>query len=233
MTSRGRRASARRGFFLTLEGIEGSGKSTHARMLGKSLEASGYPVFLTREPGGTPLGEELRRFLLGKEDGPVPEAELFLILAARAQHVQTVIRPRLDQGEVVLCDRFADATLAYQGGGRGLDRDRVEAANALAVGDVNPDLTVLFDIPVESALERVRHRHRSGGDFNRFDRETRRFHEAVRDVYLRLAEREPARFLVLRPTGPKAAVARELLAQVEPRIRARWKRARRRLKPAE
>jgi dTMP kinase len=214
--------TARRGFFLTLEGIEGSGKSTHARLLEASLAASGYRVFLTREPGGTPLGEELRRFLLGKDEGPVPEAELFLILAARAQHVATVIRPRLERGEVVLCDRFADATLAYQGGGRGLDRERVAAANALAVGEVTPDLTVLFDIPVEDALKRVHRRRHAGGDFNRFDRETRRFHEAVRDVYLCLARAEPERFLVVDPTGSKVDVARGLLKQVEPRLRARW-----------
>jgi dTMP kinase len=214
----------RRGFFLTLEGIEGSGKSTHARFLGESLEAEGFRVFLTREPGGTPLGEELRRFLLGREDAPVPEAELFLILAARAQHVRTVIRPRLERGEVVLCDRFSDATLAYQGGGRGLDRKRVEAANALAAGDVRPDLTVLFDIPVEASLERVQHRHRAGGDFNRFDGETRRFHEAVREAYLRLARSEPERFLVMEPTGTKAEVARKLLEAVRPRVHARWER---------
>lgn len=218
----GRPGNPPRGFFLTLEGIEGSGKSTHARFLGDSLEAEGYRVFQTREPGGTPLGEELRRFLLARDDGPVPEAELFLILAARAQHVQTVIRPRLERGEVVLCDRFADASLAYQGGGRGLDRERVAGANALAVGDVTPDLTVLFDIPVDDAMKRVHHRRHSGGDFNRFDRETRRFHEAVRAVYLDLAASEPDRFLVLTPTGSKEDTARELLERVEPRLRARW-----------
>jgi dTMP kinase len=212
-----------RGFFLTLEGIEGCGKTTHTRFLADSLRDEGYRVFVTREPGGTPLGEKLRRFILAKDQAPAPEAELFLILAARAQHVHQVIRPRLNEGEVVICDRFADATLAYQGGGRGLDRERVAAATTLSTVGVVPDLTVLFDLPVEDAWDRVHRRRHSGGDYNRFDREGQAFYRAVRAAYLELATGEPERFVVLDSLGSKEAVAGELLRTVTPRIAAHRK----------
>jgi dTMP kinase len=211
-----------RGFFVTLEGIEGSGKSSHVRRLADSLTEAGYPVFLTREPGGTPLGEAIRGLLLGVDgDAPSPEAELYLILAARAQHVNRVILPRLNRGDVVLCDRFADATLAYQGGGRGLGFEPVAGAGALAAPGLTPDLTILCDVPVEEALTRVGRRRRAGGDFNRFDREEREFHEAVRAAYLRLAAAEPGRFRVVSTEGDEIEIARALLAEVEPRLAER------------
>ncbi len=211
-----------RGFFLTLEGVEGSGKTTHARNLAAALEERGYRVVVTREPGGTPLAEALRALLLGTEgETPEPEAELFMLLAARAQHLRRFILPRLDRGEVVLCDRFADASLAYQGGGRGLGVERVAAANALATSGIGPDFTLLFDITVEEALDRVGKRGRSGGDVTRFDQEARDFHEAVRSVYHRLAAAERERFLIVDSALAKPEVARLVLEAVEPRLRRR------------
>lgn len=213
-----------RGFFLTLEGVEGSGKTTHARMLKAELEAAGEVVTVTREPGGTPLGEALRKLLLGTEgEPPVPEAELFMLLASRAQHLQTFILPRLDRGEIVICDRFADASLAYQGGGRGLGVEAVASANALATTGIAPDFTVLLDLSVEEALARVGKRGREGGAYTRFDRETREFHQAVRSVYLRLAGAEPERFLVIDASAPKPEVSlriREATAEWVGRRRA-------------
>jgi dTMP kinase len=152
------------------------------------------------------------------EEPLTPEAELFVMLAARAQHVRQRILPRLDRGEVVLCDRYADASVAYQGGGRRLGLDRVAAANLLATGGIAPDLTVLFDLEVEDALRRVRTREHQGGEANRFDHEDIDFHEAVRRTYLELARREPDRFLVLATTGPRQDVARSILDELEPRL---------------
>lgn len=201
------------GYFITLEGIEGSGKSTHARLLQEALVRDGRRVCLTREPGGTPLGEKLRELLMGSSgEAPVPAAELFIILAARAQHVEDVVLPHLERGEIVISDRYADASLAYQGGGRGLGVDPVSRANALATGGLAPDLTVLCTLPVDRALERVRHRHRGGGDMNRFDREAAVFYEAVQAAYLRLAGAEPARFVILDADRPKDELAADILA---------------------
>ncbi len=208
-----------RGFFLTFEGTEGSGKTTHVRLLKTALEERGYRVDGTREPGGTPLAEALRSLLLGTEgETPVAEAELFMLLASRAQHLQKRILPRLDAGDVVICDRFSDASLAYQGGGRGLGLERVAAANDLAASGIRPDLTLLFDVPVDESLIRVGRRSAEGGDLTRFDREYREFHEAVREVYLSLARREPDRFAVLDATVPKPELAARVLGEVEPRL---------------
>jgi dTMP kinase len=213
---------APRGFFLSLEGIEGSGKTTHARLLEEGLRERGYRVVMTREPGGTPLGEALRDLLLGTEgDTPVAEAELFMLLAARAQHLQRFILPRLDRGEVVLCDRFADASLAYQGGGRQLGLDRVDEINAFATAGIVPDYTVFFDVAVDEALERVGRRGAKGGEYNRFDQEIREFHERVRAAYLHLLEREPDRFLRVDSTADKQDVARAVLTAVEPLLMRR------------
>jgi dTMP kinase len=177
---------------------------------------------MTREPGGTPLGEALRDLLLGTEgDAPVAEAELFMLLAARAQHVQRFILPRLDRGEVVLCDRFADASLAYQGGGRRLGLEPVERANDFATAGIAPDFTIYFDVEVDEGLARVGRRGAKGGDYNRFDREVREFHERVRAAYLRLIERAPDRYLRIDSTADKQEVARAALEAVEPRLRRR------------
>ena len=211
-----------RGFFLTLEGIEGSGKSTHARLLAERLRHDGYVVVLTREPGGTRIGEKLRDILLGSgEETPTPVAELMVILAARAQHVAQVVRPGLERGEVVISDRYADASLAYQGGARGLGIERVAAVNAFATSNLMPDLTILCDLPVERGMERVAHRRQGGGDFNRFDREARAFYEAVRTAYLRVAAAEPDRFVLLDADRVKEIVARDLLRRVLPALEAR------------
>lgn len=210
-----------RGFFLTFEGIEGSGKTTHLRRLEAILEEKGYRVTCTREPGGTPLAEAMRRLVLGTEgEAPVAEAELFLILAARAQHVRSLILPRLEAGEVVLCDRFSDASLAYQGGGRNLGVARVGEANRVATGGLVPDLTVLFDIPVEEALRRLEKRRRGGGTYDRIDAEERAFHERVRATYLELARAEPDRFLIVASEEEKEEVTTRVAEPVLARLEA-------------
>jgi len=169
--------------FVTFEGIEGSGKSTHLRALAGALRASGRDVVETREPGGSPAGAPIRRLLLGPEAPPlVPLAELLLYCADRAQHVAEVIRPALGAGRAVLCDRFSDSTLAYQGYGRGLDMDVVRALDARARDGVTPGLTLLFDCPVKVGLERARARSAAG---DRFEREAVAFHERVREGFTR------------------------------------------------
>ena len=211
-----------RGFFLTFEGIEGSGKSTHARRLHRALLEANYRVSITREPGGTALGEALRNVLLESRANPMSaEAELFIILAARAQHVRELILDRLDHGEIVISDRFSEASLAYQGGGRGLGLEAVRNADRLATGGLRSDFTILCDLPVEEALARVGDRERQGGETNRFDRETMEFHEAVRRTYLELARREPERILVVPTGGESDGVAARILEEVEPRLRRR------------
>jgi dTMP kinase len=211
-----------RGYFITLEGIEGSGKSTQARRLVEGLAARGTAAALTREPGGTALGEAVRGLLLGIEgEAPEPEAELYLILAARAQHVRRVILPRLNRGEIVVSDRFADASLAYQGGGRGLGFAAVSGAGALALAGVVPDLTLLCDLSVEAALARVGRRRHDGGEFNRFDRESLDFHHAVAAAYRRLADEDPARFTIVDAARPEAETAEAILEIVEPRLERR------------
>ena len=184
------------GRFVTFEGIEGCGKSTQLGLLRAWMEEGGLPVLATREPGGTALGQAIRRALLAPGDGEVaPEAELLLYEADRAQHVREVVRPALERGVNVLCDRFYDSTTAYQAFGRGLDGERVRALNAWAAGGLAPDLTLLFDLPVEEGLRRARR----GGGGDRLEREAAEFHERVRRGFLELAEREPGRFRVIPP----------------------------------
>jgi dTMP kinase len=214
--------TARSGFFLTLEGIEGSGKTTHAERLAATLKSRGFQVTRTREPGGTPLAEAMRSLVLGTEgEAPVPEAELLLILAARAQHVQRLILPRLEAGDVVICDRFFDASLAYQGGGRRLGLELVRGANRVATGGLVPDLTLLFDLPVETALRRIQKRNASGGTYDRIDREAQAFHERVRATYLELARTEPDRFLVVTSDEDKEEVTARVAGAVLARLEAR------------
>jgi dTMP kinase len=181
--------------FVTLEGGEGSGKSVQALHLKARLEGRGLSVVATREPGGTPVGEGVRGIVLHPPGGaPIdPLAELLLFEAARAQLVATVIRPALQQGAAVVCDRFADSSLAYQGYGRGLDLDLIERLNATATGGLRPDLTLLLDVPVHIGLAR---RRREGG-LNSLDGENVAFHERVRQGYLALARKEPARWRVI------------------------------------
>jgi dTMP kinase len=184
-----------RGLFITLEGIEGSGKSTQLRYLGQALRRSGYSVVQTREPGGTVVAEAIRQtLLLSSSREPItPEAESLLILAARSQHVTHLITPSVLRGAIVLCDRFSDSTFAYQGFARGLDLTWLQTANAVATKGRNPDLTLLFDVPVEVGLAR---RRNDRGKQNRLDRESEGFHRLVRKGFLTLAAQAPRRIKV-------------------------------------
>ena len=182
------------GLFITLEGPEGAGKSTNREYLAERLRERGIDVLLTREPGGTPLAERIRELLLDPSDEPMAaDTELLLVFAARAQHLQQVIRPALAKGSVVLCDRFTDATYAYQGGGRGLSIERIAQLEQFVQGELRPDLTLIFDLPVEIGLARASAR----GRLDRFEQEGRGFFEAVRQAYLQRAEQAPQRYRVL------------------------------------
>ncbi|MDH2201675.1 dTMP kinase [Ectopseudomonas oleovorans] len=182
------------GLFITLEGPEGAGKSTNREYLAERLRERGIDVLLTREPGGTPLAERIRELLLDPSDEPMAaDTELLLVFAARAQHLQQVIRPALAKGSVVLCDRFTDATYAYQGGGRGLSIERIAQLEQFVQGELRPDLTLIFDLPVEVGLARAAAR----GRLDRFEQEGRGFFEAVRQAYLQRAEQAPQRYRVL------------------------------------
>lgn len=193
------------GIFMTLEGGEGSGKTTHARRLCERLTAHGLDVLQTREPGGTLLAERLRSILLDhSEESIAPETEAFLILAARRQHVDHVIKPALARGMTVICDRFSDSTMAYQGYGRGMDRRVLRTMNDLATGKLVPHLTLLFDVPVAVGLSRRRGRVATQ---NRLDREAERFHRKVRAGFRALARQEPRRIRVIDAAEPLEAVA--------------------------
>ena len=183
-----------RGKFITLEGGEGVGKSTNLKFIRDSLSASDIELIETREPGGTRLGEALRGVLLGDEaEGICPEAELLTMFAARAEHLEKVIKPALDAGKWVLCDRFTDASFAYQGGGRGLAFERIEQIESWVQGDLRPDLTILLDAPVEVGMARAAAR----GEADRFEREPKAFFEAVRNAYRTRAEQNPKRYAVV------------------------------------
>ena len=190
----------RRGRFITLEGPEGAGKSTQAEMLCAALRARGIDVMQTREPGGTVLAEKLRDLLKhfrSEGEAVTPVAELLLMNAARAQHVQYKILPALEAGKWVVCDRFSDSTLAYQGYARGMDRELIAQVCRAAAGACPIDRTLLFDLPVAAGFARTRTREATAGDFDRFEREDRDFHERVRAGFLALAQAEPARFRIL------------------------------------
>ena len=182
------------GLFITLEGPEGAGKSTNREYLAERLREQGVDVLLTREPGGTPLAERIRELLLDPSGEPMAaDTELLLVFAARAQHLQQVIRPALAKGCVVLCDRFTDATYAYQGGGRGLSIERIAQLEQFVQGELRPDLTLIFDLPVEVGRARAAAR----GRLDRFEQEGRGFFEAVRQAYLQRAAQAPQRYRVL------------------------------------
>jgi dTMP kinase len=188
------------GAFITFEGIEGSGKSTQISRLQQRLSEQGRPVRLTREPGGTPIGDQVRRILLDPANRLLdPTAELLLYAASRAQHLREVILPELEAGRIVLCDRFSDATLAYQGYGRGLSIPTIRELDRIVTAGLRPALTVLLDLPVETGLGRARGRNTSQGLHGeaRFENEDLLFHNRVRDGYLRLAQEEPARIRIV------------------------------------
>jgi dTMP kinase len=179
---------------VTVEGVEGAGKSSNLAFARSLLEAAGKTVVYTREPGGTPLGEEIRALLLGhRDDGMAGDTELLLVFAARAEHVHRKIAPALARGDWVLCDRFTDATYAYQGGGRGVSRERIAAIERWVQADLRPDLTLLLDVPVLVGLERAGRR----AALDRFEQENAAFHERVRAAYLEIAGREPERVRVI------------------------------------
>ncbi len=185
--------------FITFEGGEGSGKSTQARALYRRLSQLAIPVTLTHEPGGTPFGQRLRRWLKWSRDtGILPLTELLLFNASRAQLVANVIKPNLSKNCIVICDRYADSTLAYQGYGRGLNIDTIRAINNAATQGLNPDLTILLDIPIEIGFTRKKDKKH-----DRFEQENLAFHQRVREAYLQLAANEPQRWLVVDATQPR------------------------------
>ncbi|WP_290522311.1 dTMP kinase [Alcanivorax sp.] len=182
------------GYFITLEGGEGAGKSSNMAWLAERLRAAGKTVLMTREPGGTPLAESIREVLLAPGDEAMADnTELLLVFAARAQHLAEKIRPALARGEWVLCDRFVDATWAYQGAGRGLDRDAIAALETLVVAANQPDMTILFDVPVDEGMARAGKR----AALDRIEQEDRVFFERIRQCYLERAGQQPERFRVL------------------------------------
>lgn len=205
------------GYFITFEGVEGCGKTTQIGLLGEQLESLGYSVVLTREPGGCAIADKIRSILLDANNrGMSPLTELFLYAAARAQHVAEVILPALKRGSIVLCDRFSDATLAYQSAGRGIDRERVETLNLLACQKVRPDLTVLIDCNPSTGLERARRRMdaQAGPREDRFELEALDFHQRVRDGYLAIARQEPQRFITVDGTGSIEEISELITSQV-------------------
>ena len=204
--------------FVTIEGIEGGGKTTQVRLLGAALERAGRRVRTTREPGGTQLGGDLRQLLLHSSTPVGRWAELFLLLADRAEHVASVITPALAAGEIVLCDRFSDSTLAYQAYGRELPLDRVRTVEAVARQGVMPQLTFVLDCPVEVGLARTL-RRRGDATADRFEGEETSFHERVRRGFLALANDDPGRIRVLDSTRTTDEVHAEILAETECRIR--------------
>lgn len=196
-----------KGLFITFEGPEGAGKSTQARLLAEWLRGQGREVVLTREPGGTQLGQEIRHLLL-HQGQMCAEAEYLLYSADRAEHMQTLIRPALQQGQVVLCDRWLDSSLAYQGYGRGLDLGWLRAVAQGATQGIRPHKTFLFDLPPEVGLKRFEGR-------DRLEREPLEFHRRVRQGYLELAQAEPERFVILDATQPLEALQAQLRGYLE------------------
>lgn len=193
--------------FITLEGPEGSGKSTQIKRLAKRLEAMGYPVITTREPGGTPIGDQIRQVLVRMENKELhPRTEILLFLAARAQLVEQLIKPALQDGKIILCDRYGDSTLAYQGYGHGLDLEKLRQMLAFATDQLKPDLTILLDLDVKTGLMRKK----AEDEWNRLDAFEVLFHERVREGYLELAREEPERWRVVDASQGIDAVQEDL-----------------------
>ena len=202
--------------FITFEGIEGCGKTTQIGLLTSFLESLHRPFLLTREPGGTGVGEQIRQILLSSENvGIEPMAELYLYAAARVQHLRQVISPALREGKVVICDRFADATLAYQGYGRGVDLAWIEEIHARTMENVKPDLTFLLDLPVEEGLRRALKRmEKHSVKEDRFEKEALDFHRRVREGYLILARNQPRRIIALDGMKEEKTLHREILTHL-------------------
>ena len=193
--------------FITLEGPEGSGKSTQIKRLAKRLEAMGYPVITTREPGGTPIGDQIRQVLVRMENKELhPRTEILLFLAARAQLVEQLIKPALQDGKIILCDRYGDSTLAYQGYGHGLDLEQLRQMLGFATDHLKPDLTILMDLDVKTGLMRKK----AEDEWNRLDAYEVLFHERVRQGYLILAHEEPERWRIVDASQGIDAVQEDL-----------------------
>ncbi len=204
-----------KGLFITLEGIEGAGKSTIIKKLGDALRKQGVDVVETFEPGDTPAGRRIRQILLDPElKGLSPLTELLLYFADRAEHVKKVIEPALRSGRIVICDRFMDSTFAYQGFGRGLDLKTLYSLNEIATGGLKPDLTVLLDLDAKTGLDR----NRKTGKNDRFEQESLEFHEKVRKGFLELARREPERFVVVDATEPIDRVFEEVFIRINEKL---------------
>lgn len=205
------------GRFITVEGGEGAGKSTMMAHIMNWLEQHGHHVVRTREPGGTQLAETIREILLDKDNDSLSDlAELLLVFASRAQHLEEVIRPALARGDTVLCDRFTDATWAYQGGGRRISADDIAVLEELVHGDLQPDLTLLLDLPVEQGMSRAMNRSES----DRFESESRGFFQRVREAYLQRARTEPGRFVIIDASRPLAEVRKQIEQALEERLQA-------------
>ncbi|WP_404361929.1 dTMP kinase [Marinobacter sp.] len=207
-----------RGLFITFEGIEGVGKSTQIRAAAAALEDLGIDALVTREPGGTPMAESIREVLLARRDEPVHETtELLLMFAARAQHLEILIRPRLAAGQWVLCDRFTDATFAYQGGGRGVPRERIAQLEGIVQGDFRPDHVILLDAPVDVGMSRARHR----GELDRFEQEAMGFFQRIRDAYLARARLDPQRYHIVDAAQSLEAVSGAVASFMQVLVRDR------------
>lgn len=197
------------GRLITFEGGEGSGKSTHLALLAEHLKSQGHAIVCTREPGGTGLADRIRTLILDESTGSHAidaKAELFLMLASRAQHVSEIILPALEAGQIVLCDRFTDSSIVYQGEGRGLPKDIILEMSLFASKDIMPDLTFLLDLPIAEGLARIAHR----GTMNRLDKETLNFHEAVQRGYDKLAREYPKRIVLINAAQSKKQVAADI-----------------------
>jgi dTMP kinase len=204
------------GIFISLEGPEGAGKSTQLKILSKQLEAVGYKHVLTRDPGGTGLGKQIRRIVLNPDNQIEKIAELLLYQADRAQNVAEVIKPALEQGHVVFCDRYTDSTLAYQGYGRGMSLELIEQLNAVATSGLKPELTVLFDLPSEEGLARLH-----PGSQDRLEREALEFHQRIRQGYKQLIETEPERWQVLDASKPLTTVQAEFKKLIAEKLKVK------------
>ena len=222
LQSRDREGAVKRGWFITLEGPEGGGKSTQLRLLGKRLRGARYDVLETAEPGGTPIGMQIRRVLLdAKNQELCPTTELLLMFAARAQNVDQCILPALAAGRVVVSDRFTDSTLVYQGAARGLGAEVVYDLDRIACRGLVPDLTLIVDIDIDTGLARARHRNQRTQDVEtRLDEQSLEFHRKVRQAYHQLAEDEPKRVRLIDGSRPETEVAEDVWAAVEAVLRS-------------
>ncbi len=203
------------GIFITLEGIEGVGKTTLMKFLAEYFHQREVPLLVTREPGGTSLADDIRHFLLSEHEEKVqPETELLLMFAARAQHVKNVLSPALEAGKLVICDRFTDTTYAYQGAGRGVNKTKIEMLEKVVQDGLKPELTILLDAPIDICLARIKERKKT----DRFESETKQFFQKARNAYLEMAAAEPERFRIINADQPIEILHEELLKLLLPII---------------